>query len=192
MQDQPLLDSCNPLVSKEELLDSKCQTAQSDLHCEEAYCESSVILTAFARECRSHFRTNMHGESIYMSKEMSSQMTKNHGGPKINAAIVVLARNKDIDDVLLSVQRLEKRFNSKYLYDYVFLNNGDFNYDFRDRYSLALYSSSEPDLCFPVSSKPQCYSPLHEYVHRLTRGLRRRFSFSPERRQALSTLCAWS
>lgn len=79
----------------------------------------------------------MHGESIYMSKAMSSQMTKHPGGGKINAAIVVLARNQDIDDVLLSVHRLEKRFNSKYLYDYVFLNNGDFDYDFRDRLALA-------------------------------------------------------
>ncbi len=75
----------------------------------------------------------MHGESIYMSKAMSSQITKQTGEGKINAAIVVLARSKDIDDVLLSVQRLERRFNSKYLYDYVFLNNGDFDYDFRDR-----------------------------------------------------------
>lgn len=75
----------------------------------------------------------MHGESIYMSKEMSSKMTKHPGGGKVGAAIVVLARNTDIDDVLLSMGRLEKRFNHKYLYDYVFLNNGDFNYDFRDR-----------------------------------------------------------
>ena len=88
-----------------------------------------------AAYCRSHFQTNIHGESIYMSKEMSSQMTKQSEGGKVNAAIVVLARNSDINDVLLSVSRLEKRFNHKYLYDYVFLNNGDFDYDFRDRYA---------------------------------------------------------
>ena len=81
---------------------------------------------------RSHFKTNVHGESIYMSKKMSSQMTKQHGA-KVSAAIIVLARNQDIDDVLLSLNRLEKRFNHKYLYDFVFLNNGDFDYDFRDR-----------------------------------------------------------
>lgn len=69
-----------------------------------------------------------------MSKSMSSQMTKHAASGKVNAAIVVLARNEDIDDVLLSLHRMERKFNHKYLYDYVFLNNGDFGYDFRDRY----------------------------------------------------------
>lgn len=51
----------------------------------------------------------------------------------MSAAIVVLARDDDIEDVLLSLGRMEKHFNHKYLYDYVFLNNGDFDYAFRDR-----------------------------------------------------------
>lgn len=75
----------------------------------------------------------MLGENIYMDRKMSNQMTQNPEGGKVNAAIVVLARNNDIDGVLLSLDRMERKFNHKYLYDYVFLNNGDFSYDFRDR-----------------------------------------------------------
>jgi alpha 1,2-mannosyltransferase len=75
----------------------------------------------------------MHGENIYMGKVASQKMTRNPEGGKVSAAIVVLARDDDIEDVLLSLGRMEKHFNHKYLYDYVFLNNNDFNYNFRDR-----------------------------------------------------------
>lgn len=88
-------------------------------------------------DLRFHFRKNMHGENIYMGKVASQKMTRNPEGGKVSAAIVVLARDDDIEDVLLSLGRMEKHFNHKYLYDYVFLNNNDFNYNFRDRTSRA-------------------------------------------------------
>ncbi|KZZ87190.1 Glycolipid 2-alpha-mannosyltransferase family protein [Ascosphaera apis ARSEF 7405] len=48
-------------------------------------------------------------------------------GPRANAAIVVLARNKELDGVIKSMRSLERHFNRWYNYPYVFLNDGDFD-----------------------------------------------------------------
>ena len=45
----------------------------------------------------------------------------------------MLARNKDCNDVLLSMQRMERRFNHKFQYPYVFLNDRPFDDSFRAR-----------------------------------------------------------
>ena len=50
------------------------------------------------------------------------------------AAIVVLARGQDLAGVLRSMARMEARFNHKFRYPYVFLNNGPFDDDFRARW----------------------------------------------------------
>ena len=55
---------------------------------------------------------------------------------RVKAAIVVLARNKDVEDVLLSMQRMEHSFNHKYNYPYVFLNNDIWEGEFKNRYIL--------------------------------------------------------
>jgi mannosyltransferase len=52
--------------------------------------------------------------------------------PRANAAIVVLARNKELDGVIQSMKSLERHFNRWYNYPYVFLNDGDFNQTFRE------------------------------------------------------------
>ncbi len=54
---------------------------------------------------------------------------------RVKAAIVVLARNQDCDAVVLSMQRLEQRFNRKYNYPYVFLNNQPFDSEFQSKTS---------------------------------------------------------
>ncbi|KAI5296461.1 alpha-1,2-mannosyltransferase (Kre5) [Ascosphaera acerosa] len=48
-------------------------------------------------------------------------------GPRANAAIVVLARNKELDGVVKSMRSLERHFNRWWKYPYVFLNDGDFD-----------------------------------------------------------------
>jgi mannosyltransferase len=53
-------------------------------------------------------------------------------GPRANAAIVVLARNKELEGVIQSVKSLERHFNRWFHYPYVFLNDGDFNETFRE------------------------------------------------------------
>ena len=50
---------------------------------------------------------------------------------KANAAIVSLARNGDIDGIVFSMKQMEDRFNKKYQYPYVFLNEEVFSDEFK-------------------------------------------------------------
>ncbi|KAF7341834.1 Glycosyltransferase family 15 protein [Mycena sanguinolenta] len=52
---------------------------------------------------------------------------------RANATFVMLARNSDLEGALLSVRGLEDRFNSRYGYPYVFLNEEEFTEDFKRR-----------------------------------------------------------
>lgn len=49
-----------------------------------------------------------------------------------NATIVILARNKEIDGVVQSMKSFERHFNRWYNYPYVFLNNDQFDDNFKD------------------------------------------------------------
>ncbi|KAJ5433080.1 uncharacterized protein N7458_012236 [Penicillium daleae] len=51
--------------------------------------------------------------------------------PRANAAFVVLARNKELEGVIQSLKSIERHFNRWYHYPYVFLNDGDFDEEFR-------------------------------------------------------------
>lgn len=51
--------------------------------------------------------------------------------PKANATFVILARNSDIDGTVKSIRDIEDRFNHKYQYPYVFLNEVEFSEDFK-------------------------------------------------------------
>ncbi|KDE03062.1 hypothetical protein MVLG_06423 [Microbotryum lychnidis-dioicae p1A1 Lamole] len=51
------------------------------------------------------------------------------------AAFVVLARNKDLYELLESVREMEDRFNHKYGYPWIFLNNEPFTEEFKERTS---------------------------------------------------------
>lgn len=50
---------------------------------------------------------------------------------KANAAIVVLARNSEVEDVIKSMESLERHFNQWYHYPWVFLNDVPFNEQFK-------------------------------------------------------------
>ncbi|RAO69900.1 uncharacterized protein BHQ10_005912 [Talaromyces amestolkiae] len=52
--------------------------------------------------------------------------------PRANAAFVVLARNKELEGVIQSVKSIERHFNRWWHYPYVFLNDGDFDNEFKD------------------------------------------------------------
>jgi len=63
-------------------------------------------------------------------------LKQNHTDPqgrKANAAIVILARNGDINGVVSSVKQMEDRFNKKFNYDYVLLNDQPFEESFKKR-----------------------------------------------------------
>ena len=56
----------------------------------------------------------------------------NHTG-RANATLLMLARNSDTEGALRSVRELEDRFNHKYQYPWVFLNEEPFSDDFKNR-----------------------------------------------------------
>ncbi|KAG8954612.1 alpha 1,2-mannosyltransferase 2.4.1 [Tulasnella sp. 424] len=70
--------------------------------------------------------------------------TKNLAPPrKANAAFVILARNQDLSGVLDSIQQNEDRFNRKFGYPYVFLNDEPFDPDFIKYTSEVISTTSE-------------------------------------------------
>jgi alpha 1,2-mannosyltransferase len=52
-------------------------------------------------------------------------------GRRANAAFVVLARNGDLNGIVPSIKQMEDRFNKKYNYPYVFLNDKPFDDKFK-------------------------------------------------------------
>lgn len=53
-----------------------------------------------------------------------------HAGERANATFVTLARNSDIWEIAKSIRHVEDRFNRKFGYDWVFLNDQPFSEDF--------------------------------------------------------------
>lgn len=58
-------------------------------------------------------------------------MTETASGERINATFVTLARNGDIWEIARSIRQVEDRFNRKYHYDWVFLNDDTFDDNFK-------------------------------------------------------------
>lgn len=48
-------------------------------------------------------------------------------GPRVNATFVTLARNSDVWEIAKSIRHVEDRFNRRYNYDWVFLNDKPFD-----------------------------------------------------------------
>jgi hypothetical protein len=71
----------------------------------------------------------MKGEAIHWEEHWLGLKTR----PRVRAALLILARDEDIEGVLGSMAELERRFNSKFGYPYVFLNNGEFSKSFKAR-----------------------------------------------------------
>ncbi|OQO14541.1 hypothetical protein B0A48_01419 [Cryoendolithus antarcticus] len=65
---------------------------------------------------------------------------KEVNAPRVNAAFVVLARNKELPGVIDSIKSVERHFNQWFHYPYVFLNNEEFNSTFKE--TIRNYTSS--------------------------------------------------
>ncbi|KAF3767074.1 family 15 glycosyltransferase [Cryphonectria parasitica EP155] len=52
-------------------------------------------------------------------------------GPRMNATFVTLARNSDVWEIARSIRQVEDRFNRRYNYDWVFLNDKPFDSTFK-------------------------------------------------------------
>ena len=55
-----------------------------------------------------------------------------NGTRRANAVLLMLARNSELDGALSSVQQLEDRFNKRFGYPWVFLNEVPFTDEFKE------------------------------------------------------------
>jgi len=62
-------------------------------------------------------------------------------GPRVNATFVTLARNGDVWEIAKSIRQVEDRFNRRYNYDWVFLNDKPFDETFK-RITTSLVSGN--------------------------------------------------
>jgi len=65
-----------------------------------------------------------------MPKPSNDPLTTS-SGPRMNATFVTLARNSDVWDIARSIRQVEDRFNRQYNYDWVFLNDDNFDETFK-------------------------------------------------------------
>ena len=63
---------------------------------------------------------------------------------RANATIVMLARNGDISGVAKSLKQMEDRFNKRFRYPYVFLNEEPFSDEFRKYVILPILADFIP------------------------------------------------
>ena len=54
---------------------------------------------------------------------------------RANATLMMLARNSDLDGVIQSIEQVESKFNRKFNYPWVLLNEVEFSADFKRRVS---------------------------------------------------------
>jgi len=82
-----------------------------------------------------------HSTMLPPSLEHSSNLTTNSPPfhDRENATFVFLCRNNDINGVVSSMQQLEDRFNRRYHYPWVFLNEEPFTEEFKECPSLKHY-----------------------------------------------------
>lgn len=75
------------------------------------------------------------GSSLLTTQPGSSpqwaDLTSIAPGPRMNATFVTLARNSDVWDIARSIRQVEDRFNRRYNYDWVFLNDKPFDATFK-------------------------------------------------------------
>ncbi|KKY23750.1 putative glycolipid 2-alpha-mannosyltransferase [Diplodia seriata] len=69
------------------------------------------------------------------------QLTGTMPGERMNATFVTLARNSDVWEIARSIRQVEDRFNRKFNYDWVFLNDDDFDENFK-RVTTSLVSGT--------------------------------------------------
>ncbi|KAG1753470.1 glycosyltransferase family 15 protein [Suillus lakei] len=74
---------------------------------------------------------------------------------RANATLVMLARNNDLNGVISSVEQLEARFNRKFNYPWVFLNDEPFSTDFKRRVSVL----TDADVSFGLIPREEWVQP---------------------------------
>ncbi|KAI9266777.1 glycosyltransferase family 15 protein [Phascolomyces articulosus] len=71
-------------------------------------------------------------KSIINHPNLTPPSTNNHNGTSVKAAFVILTRNSELDGVRQAIRQMEARFNHKFGYPYVFLNDEPFTDEFKE------------------------------------------------------------
>ncbi|KAL4913930.1 nucleotide-diphospho-sugar transferase [Aspergillus aurantiobrunneus] len=82
------------------------------------------------------------GQSL--NKQSSSEVIRfaaSHPGGRANATFVTLARNSDVWEIAQAIRQVEDRFNGRFHYDWVFLNDQPFDDNFK-RITTSLVSGT--------------------------------------------------
>lgn len=89
------------------------------------------------------------------------------GAPRANASFVMLARNSEVDDVVSSMKAMERHFNQWFNYPWVFLNDVEFD----DNFKRAVKAHTNSEVEFGVVAKDKWDFPpevdrteLAEYI----------------------------
>ncbi|KAJ3785657.1 glycosyltransferase family 15 protein [Lentinula aff. detonsa] len=112
---------------------------------------ASLLMVAYHYLSSYHAPTGLHwdkisGKSSSSNPPLSSlQQCQSSDYPNTsyelaNATFVMLIRNSDLDGTISSIRALEDRFNSKFGYPYVLLNNEPFTDEFKRRVSVLIRS----------------------------------------------------
>ncbi|KAJ2238362.1 hypothetical protein H4R99_000284 [Coemansia sp. RSA 1722] len=108
---------------------------------------SSDMRTAeLARRTQEVKETVLQTSVVYQTSLVTetAQSPKEDAIPeKASAAFVILTRNKDLKDLRETLVQLEDRFNRRYHYPYVFLNNQPFSDEFKEKISSVVSGDCE-------------------------------------------------
>jgi alpha 1,2-mannosyltransferase len=85
-----------------------------------------------SRYGKDEFRMDTHGVGNEHMDDFPTYSDGTKNTTRIKACFVVLVRNGDIHDLRWTMRQLEDRFNRKYNYPYVFLNDVDFTDEFKE------------------------------------------------------------
>ncbi|KXN65527.1 glycosyltransferase family 15 protein [Conidiobolus coronatus NRRL 28638] len=77
-------------------------------------------------------QVNITDSDISSNLYQKSSTTDPSTYKRANAAFVILVRNEELEEMVSSIQQLEKKFNKNYNYPYVFLNDKNFTQEFKD------------------------------------------------------------
>ena len=78
------------------------------------------------------FRNADNVDQLISNLEHEETMKPWENSTRANAAFVILTRNSELDALRKTMQQLEERFNNKFNYPYVFLNDEEFTFEFRE------------------------------------------------------------
>jgi alpha 1,2-mannosyltransferase len=77
----------------------------------------------------------MLSKELDYSLDQVAYFQENYDKGKVNAVLLGLVRNSELDQMMHSVKELERSFNSKFQYPYLFLNDVEFSQEFKIKIS---------------------------------------------------------